>query len=205
MQVFFRQTIKALDHCELALDRRNKMERDAQIMVKMLPKQIENAMKMEKMQKTVAKPKASSTKKNELNKSVTFNYTANEGRFAVAKSDIKIGEKILVEEPHVVMLLEKYAKTNCQHCFKRFVEFKEFVFFYVILIFLCAAELLLRWLVQRVRILFSVPSHAVRWPWVAIINMNVEFCQLCGIRDRRLIVTWPCECYPKKEFPILFN
>lgn len=101
----------------MPLERRNKLERDAQIMVKMLPKQIENAKKMEVLKGGVTKKKAS--QKNELNKSVGFNYTASEGRFAVAKEDIKIGDKILVEEPHVVMLLEKYAKTNCQHCFKR--------------------------------------------------------------------------------------
>lgn len=84
-------------------------------MVKMLPKQIEASLKVGKLLKKPQKLKS----KAELNKEVTFNYTKEEGRFAVAQADIKIGEKILVEEPHVVMLLEKYAKTNCQHCFKR--------------------------------------------------------------------------------------
>lgn len=84
-------------------------------MVKMLPKQIEASLKAGKLSKNAQKPKS----KAELNKNVTFDYTKDEGRFAVAQGDIKIGEKILVEEPHVVMLLEKYAKTNCQHCFKR--------------------------------------------------------------------------------------
>lgn len=84
-------------------------------MVKMLPKQIEAFQKAGKLSKNAQKTKS----KAELNKNVTFDYTKDEGRFAVAKDDIKIGEKILVEEPHVVMLLEKYAKTNCQHCFKR--------------------------------------------------------------------------------------
>lgn len=85
-------------------------------MVKMLPKQIEASIKAGKLSKNAqAKPKS----KAELNQNVTFDCTKDEGRFAVAQGDIKIGEKILVEEPHVVMLLEKYAKTNCQHCFKR--------------------------------------------------------------------------------------
>lgn len=89
-------------------------------MIKMLPPQIEALRKMEqKRGPPKASPKSLLTKACELSPSVAFDYNDEEGRFAVAKTDIQIGEKILAEEPHCVMLLEKFAKSHCQHCFKR--------------------------------------------------------------------------------------
>lgn len=56
---------------------------------------------------------------SELSTGVEFDRTETEGRFAVARNDIIIGEKILVEHPHCAVLLESFAQTHCQHCFKR--------------------------------------------------------------------------------------
>lgn len=88
-------------------------------MIKMLPPQIEAVRKAEQNQKRVLGVTKTISKSSELSPSVDFEYNDEEGRFAVAKSNIQIGEKILSEEPHCVMLLEKWSKTHCQNCFKR--------------------------------------------------------------------------------------
>lgn len=118
-----RETVCDLDVADIPLDRKQKFEKDAQIMIKMLPPQIE-ALRLadQKRGKSVAKANTKATgmsKSSDVSASVGFEYTDDEGRFAVAKADIQIGEKILSEAPHCVMLLEKYAKSHCQHCFKR--------------------------------------------------------------------------------------
>lgn len=99
-------------------------------MIKILPRQIEA------LQKAGKKPVAEIAKlvrsaASELSSSVDFEYNEEEGRFAVAKSNIQIGEKILSEEPHCVMLLEKFSKSHCQHCFKRY---RKIIIFQLLLI-----------------------------------------------------------------------
>lgn len=90
-------------------------------MIKMLPAQI---AAQKKLAQNRGAPKVTSqsllVKSSELSRSVGFDFTEDEGRYAVAKSDIVVGEKILAEEPHCVMLLEKYARSHCQHCFRRY-------------------------------------------------------------------------------------
>lgn len=85
-------------------------------MIKMLQKQEDQIAKFKKLN---LKNKKEDVSKWGLNNSVEFDYNPNEGRFAKAKKDIQIGEEILVENPHCVMLLEKFSQTHCQHCFKR--------------------------------------------------------------------------------------
>lgn len=55
----------------------------------------------------------------ELNDAVGFGYNSTEGRYAKANANIKVGDAILVERPHCAVLLEKYSKSHCQHCFLR--------------------------------------------------------------------------------------
>lgn len=86
-------------------------------MIKMLQKQEYQIAKFKKLMQR--NKKGDTPSKCGLNSSVTFDYNPSEGRFARAKKDIKIGEEIVVENPHCSMLLEKYSKTHCQHCFKR--------------------------------------------------------------------------------------
>lgn len=117
--IFYRETVSDLDVADIPHDRKQKFEKDAQIMIKMLPPQIEAVRKAEQNQKRVLGVTKTISKSSELSPSVDFEYNDEEGRFAVAKSNIQIGEKILSEEPHCVMLLEKWSKTHCQNCFKR--------------------------------------------------------------------------------------
>lgn len=105
-----------MDNSNLSFERRGKLEKDAQIMIKMLQKQEDQIAKLKLLN---SKNKKDDFSRTGLSKSVDFDFNTNEGRFAKAKKDIKIGEEILVENPHCVMLLEKYSQTHCQHCFKR--------------------------------------------------------------------------------------
>lgn len=105
-----------MDISNLAFEKRGKLEKDAQIMIKMLQKQEDQIAKLKILN---AKNKKEVISRYGLSNSVMFDFNPNEGRFARAKNDIKIGEEILVENPHCVMLLEKYSKSHCQNCFKR--------------------------------------------------------------------------------------
>lgn len=83
----------------------------------MLPRQIEMEKKMKKTSNFVAKTNPSTTEK--LHAGVQFNYNEVEGRHGIAKSDIKVGERILVEKPHCTTLLQQFAQTHCQQCSMR--------------------------------------------------------------------------------------
>lgn len=92
-------------------------------MIKILHRNAEMAEEIarQKAMNPEAEPvaKQAPLKNNLLNKSVKFEYNDLEGRFAVADKDIKVAEVILEERPHVSVVLETYAKTLCQNCFKR--------------------------------------------------------------------------------------
>ncbi|XP_037034883.1 SET and MYND domain-containing protein 4 [Bradysia coprophila] len=112
----FKATVTHLDISNLSFEKRGKLEKDSQIMIKMLQQQEDQIAKFKQLK---LKNKKADVSKYGLNSSVTFDYNPNEGRFAKAKKDIAIGDEILVENPHCAMLLEKFSKTHCQHCFKR--------------------------------------------------------------------------------------
>uniref|UniRef100_A0A9I3CJN3 MYND-type domain-containing protein n=1 Tax=Anopheles culicifacies TaxID=139723 RepID=A0A9I3CJN3_9DIPT len=115
----FKATVTALDDSNLPLERRQKLERDAQIMVKLLPKNIE----LEKMSKKKTSSKAdhpmAKIPDHFIEKSLWFDETENEGRFARTSSDLKPNTILLLERPHVSALLEDYSLDHCTHCFKR--------------------------------------------------------------------------------------
>lgn len=93
-------------------------------MIKLLPKQVEMEEKsklLTKKSKLLENKEESVTTSFTLNDNVTFDYNEIEGRFAKAKNNIKVGENLLIEKPHCVMLLQKYSRTHCQHCFIRLV------------------------------------------------------------------------------------
>lgn len=99
------------------MEKRGKLEKDAQIMIKMLPRQIDYEKKMNlNMDKKALSPTLLSTK---LHKAIAFDYTETEGRFAITNRDIKVGEEILVESAVCATLMEHFAKSHCQHCFAR--------------------------------------------------------------------------------------
>lgn len=121
--MFFRETIHALDEAKLPADKRGKLEKDAQVMIKILQKNAEMAEQIARQKAMNPDPepvvKQAPLKNNLLSKSVRFEYNELEGRFAVADKDIKVAEVILEEKPHVSVVLEAYAKAICQNCFKR--------------------------------------------------------------------------------------
>ncbi|XP_031636986.1 SET and MYND domain-containing protein 4-like [Contarinia nasturtii] len=114
----FMETITHLDESKLPMEKRGKLEKDAQIMIKMLPKQVEYE---KKMNMNCAKKNANSSALSvtQLSKSVTFDYNENEGRFVKTNHEIKCGEEILVEQAICATLFEKFAKSHCQFCFAR--------------------------------------------------------------------------------------
>lgn len=53
---------------------------------------------------------------------IDIEYSQKMGRYARAKSDIKAGDIVLVEEPHCALLLDTYRETHCHNCFKRYIK-----------------------------------------------------------------------------------
>jgi hypothetical protein len=107
----------------MPLEKQQKMERDAQVMIKMLTRNIQLEEMARKKQGAKPKEEMKVPQKKEFKKYVTenlaFDYSPDEGRFAKADKEIKIGENLLQEKPHVSVLLKEYAQTNCHNCFKR--------------------------------------------------------------------------------------
>lgn len=120
----FREDVQALDDSTIPLERRMKLERDAQIMIKMLTKTLEveaNMIRMKKLPaptKPLVKPKENVVE-HFVSDLLTFDFNENEGRFAKAEKDINLGTYLVQEKPHVACLLQIYSQTHCQLCFKR--------------------------------------------------------------------------------------
>ncbi|XP_058447147.1 SET and MYND domain-containing protein 4 [Malaya genurostris] len=116
----FKETVQALDDCQLPLERRQKLERDAQIMINLLPRNIEAEKKLTKSKKSAGvTSKKSAIPEHFVDKALYFDYTENEGRFAKTNSDLKPNTILLLEKPYVSVLLEEYSLTHCSRCFKR--------------------------------------------------------------------------------------
>lgn len=114
----FRENITHLDSSKLPMEKRGKLEKDAQIMIKMLPQQVEYEKKMNKCsgEKRTANPLKIPTK---LHKSLEFDYNEQEGRFTKTNRNMKVGEEVLVEGAICATLMEKFSKSHCQQCFAR--------------------------------------------------------------------------------------
>lgn len=118
----FQEDVQALDDSRIPQDKRMKLERDAQIMIKMLTKSLDMEAKMKKSQKSSAPPPKNKPKESVehfVSDTLTFDYSDNEGRFAKAAKEIKLGTYLVQEKPHVACLLQIYSQTHCQSCFKR--------------------------------------------------------------------------------------
>ncbi|KAG5673986.1 hypothetical protein PVAND_003982 [Polypedilum vanderplanki] len=122
----FKEDIQALDDAIIPVDNKLKLERDAQIMIKM----IEKNLAIEEKMSSKIKAKEQTNKNDEnLNKdnneerfvsnSLGFDYSEEEGRYAIAAQDIKLGTYLVQEKPHASSLLQNYSQTHCQFCFKR--------------------------------------------------------------------------------------
>ncbi|XP_058819604.1 SET and MYND domain-containing protein 4 [Topomyia yanbarensis] len=116
----FKETVQALDDCQLPLERRQKLERDAQIMIILLPKNIEAEKKLAKSRKPErVAPKKPPVPDHYVDKALYIDCTVDEGRFAKTHSDLKPNTIVLLEKPHVSVLLEEYSLSHCSKCFKR--------------------------------------------------------------------------------------
>jgi SET and MYND domain-containing protein 4 len=119
----FQEDVQALDDSNLPHDRRMKLERDAQIMIKMLTKNMQMEEAVRKKQPTVAPAPKSKPKSPPVeyffHEALTYDITEAEGRFVTAAQDIKLGAYLVQEKPHVSVLLQSYSQSHCQHCLKR--------------------------------------------------------------------------------------
>lgn len=100
------------------MEKRGKLEKDAQIMIKMLPQQVEFEKKMQKSQQKAVDERSQSA--TTLHKAVSFDHSELEGRFGRTTGYVKVGEEILMERAICTALNEKFAKSHCQHCFTRY-------------------------------------------------------------------------------------
>lgn len=119
----FQLTLTSLDDANLPLEKKSKIERDVQIMIKLLQRNIElEAQQAKKQMKSTKSKLKSGVDKNTnfLSKSVFFDYNKFEGRFAKANEEIGVGDSIITEGPHCSVLLETYNMSHCQNCFKRY-------------------------------------------------------------------------------------
>lgn len=100
------------------MEKRGKLEKDAQIMIKMLPPQVEHEKKMKKS----SREKERNLRETEMiiSKSVEFDYNEREGRFTKVNRNVKVGEEVLEERAICATLFEKFAKSHCQYCFARY-------------------------------------------------------------------------------------
>lgn len=102
------------------MEKRGKLEKDAQIMIKMLTHQIEMERKMKMPTSFAASPTTYAGEINDkFSSALAFDYTVKEGRFALAGRAIKAGEQIVREKAHCASLFETFAKSHCQNCFQR--------------------------------------------------------------------------------------
>ena len=121
----FQEDIKALGDSKIPLENRMKLERDAQIMIKMLQKTLvmeekataakKDAKKHEREDEVIKKKQV----EHFVSDSLTFDFNELEGRFAKAGKDIKLGTYLVQEKPYASCLIQKYCQTHCQLCFKR--------------------------------------------------------------------------------------
>lgn len=98
------------------MEKRGKLEKDAQIMIKMLPPQVELERKMRKTTEIDSNMQMDA----KLNKAIEFDYTEHEGRFTKTNRTVKAGEEILAEPAICAVLMERFSKSHCQHCFARY-------------------------------------------------------------------------------------
>lgn len=109
----FRLTIKALDKSKLPLEKKLKMEKEAETMIQLFMRN------KEKPRPTPNTPPKKPT--YQLHEGVDFDHNDKVGRFAKAKGKINAGSTVVVEKPHCSMLLENKRQSHCHNCFKRVI------------------------------------------------------------------------------------
>lgn len=115
----FQEDVQALDDSNIPIDKRMKLERDAQIMIKIITKGLDMEAQIKEKQKSTSAPPKKKPIDYFLSDAITFDYNESEGRFAKAEKDINLGTYLVQEKPHVACLLQIYSQTHCQFCCKR--------------------------------------------------------------------------------------
>lgn len=119
----FQETVKALDDAKLDIVKKQKMQKDAQIMIQMLQKGLsfaENSNDPQPVRLMPPKPKLLGNANPQYpaaSEAIKIDYDVARGRFATATRNIDAGEILLIEKPYSGVLLAEYAKTHCQNCF----------------------------------------------------------------------------------------
>uniref|UniRef100_A0A146LER3 Protein-lysine N-methyltransferase SMYD4 n=1 Tax=Lygus hesperus TaxID=30085 RepID=A0A146LER3_LYGHE len=119
-----RETISALDDAKIPADVRQKKQNDIQIMMGIMVK----SKAFDEKNKTRDDINKIAGEKNPkykaASKAIGFGLSENEGRFALAESNVQTGDVILREPPHCAVLLQENTKTHCFQCMKRcyFIE-----------------------------------------------------------------------------------
>jgi SET and MYND domain-containing protein 4 len=115
----FKATIQALDHSKMPYEKRAKIEKDAQVMIKLLQREEELLAKQKRPNPEVKPEVDEKPTQTFVSPAMAYESTKEEGRFAVAKKQINVAEPIIVEKPYCSVLLELFCKSNCENCFKR--------------------------------------------------------------------------------------
>ncbi|XP_011314323.1 SET and MYND domain-containing protein 4 [Fopius arisanus] len=126
----FRNTLQALDHAKLPLERKQKLESDVRLMLAMMEKskQLSEGNKTSVNQQTKGVDYTSSVPKmKDVNPAYPACSSAVEirdaggdiGRHGIATRDIMPGEVIMIEKPYCAVVLGEYRLTNCHYCFKK--------------------------------------------------------------------------------------
>ncbi|XP_055917831.1 SET and MYND domain-containing protein 4 [Eupeodes corollae] len=116
----FQKTVSTLDDAKLPQDKKAKMKFDAVAMITMLQKDPKATKNADKHKEAMVSP-GIPDEKSFTSSAIKIDQNKDEGRFARAARDIKVGEEILVEHPFAAVLIEKFAKTHCENCFIRTV------------------------------------------------------------------------------------
>ncbi|XP_015112458.1 SET and MYND domain-containing protein 4 [Diachasma alloeum] len=129
----FRETLQALDHAKLPLERKQKLESDIRLMLAMMEKSKQLSEGSKAKTPVNAPPKDGSDlhvpvpKIKEANPAYPACSSAVEirdaggdiGRHGIATRDIMPGEVIIIEKPHCAVVLGEYRLANCHYCFKK--------------------------------------------------------------------------------------
>lgn len=116
----FQKTVSTLDDAKIPQDKKAKLKFDAVAMITMLQKDPKATKNAGKQKEAVCNP-GIPEEKAFTSSAIRIDQNKDEGRFARAARDIKVGEEILVEHPFAAVLIEKFAKTHCENCLIRTV------------------------------------------------------------------------------------
>ncbi|XP_055378198.1 SET and MYND domain-containing protein 4 [Condylostylus longicornis] len=117
----FKKTISALDDSKLSLEKRQKIEKDCLIMIKMLEKDPNSKSMAEKLNKLKITSSKETVNEEYISDAIKVDFSPEEGRFIRAARNVEVGDEILIENPNVCALLEKFCQSHCQNCFLRTV------------------------------------------------------------------------------------